>query len=89
MTEDEKQAIRASYASKKVSQMTAIERKVFDEDFQYGVAARSSQKGRVVSSSDRKKSTLSSILKRVGLSNNRNNRITLINDSTLQANFGI
>lgn len=60
MTE-EKQAIRASFAGKKVSQMTALERKVFDEDFQYGVAARSPQKGRVLNSSDRKRSTLSSI----------------------------
>lgn len=44
MTEDEKQAIRASFAGKKVSQMTALERKVFDEDFQYGVAGLSSSK---------------------------------------------
>ena len=70
MTEEEKQAIRASFAGKKVSQMTALERKVFDEDFQYGVAARSTQKGRVVTSSDRKNSTLSSIFKRLGLSKN-------------------
>ena len=34
MTEDEKQAIRTSFACKKVSQMTELERKVFDEDFQ-------------------------------------------------------
>ena len=33
MTEDEKQAIRTSFAGKRVSQMTALERKVFDEDF--------------------------------------------------------
>ena len=33
MTEEEKQAIRASFAGKRVSQMTEIERKVFDEDF--------------------------------------------------------
>jgi len=43
MTEEEKQAIRASFAVKRVSQIAALERKVFDEDFQYGVAARSSQ----------------------------------------------
>ena len=33
MTEDEKQAIRASFIGKKVSQMTALERKVYDEVF--------------------------------------------------------
>jgi len=70
MTEEEKQTIRASYAGKKVSQMTAIERKVFDEDFQYGVAARSSKKNGVVTSSDTEKLTLSSILKRLGLTKN-------------------
>lgn len=70
MTEDEKQAIRASFAGKKVSQMTAIERKVFDEDFQYDVAARSSEKNVTVASSDKKKSTVSSILKRLGLAKN-------------------
>ena len=70
MTEDEKQAIQASFAGKRVSQMTALERKVFDEDLQYGVAARSPQKGRVLNSSDRKRSTLSSIFKRLGLSKN-------------------
>ena len=42
MTEQEKHAIRASFAGKRVSQMTALERKVFDEDFQYGVATRGS-----------------------------------------------
>ena len=50
--------------------MTAIERKVFDEDFQYGVAARSSEKNGVVTSSDTKELTLLSILKRLGLTNN-------------------
>ena len=70
MTEEEKQAIRASFASKRVSQMTELERKVFDEDFQYGVAARSSQKSGLVTSSDKKKSTLSSILKHLGLTKN-------------------
>jgi hypothetical protein len=70
MTEDEKQAIRASFAGKKVSQMTALERKVFDEDFQYGVADRSSAKNVAVINSDQKKSTLSSILRRFGLSKN-------------------
>lgn len=68
MTEEEKQAIRASFAGKKVSQMTALERKVFDEDFQYGVAARSSHKTVAGTSSAERQSTVSSILKRLGLS---------------------
>jgi len=70
MTEEDKQAIRASFAGKKVSQMMALERKVLDEDFQYGVSARSSEKIGAVINSDQKKSTLSSILKRLGLSKN-------------------
>ena len=36
MTEDEKQALRDSFAGKPVSQMTSEERTVFDADFQYG-----------------------------------------------------
>ena len=36
MTEDEKQALRDSFAGKPVSQMTPKERIVFDADFQYG-----------------------------------------------------
>jgi hypothetical protein len=40
MTEEEKAAIRASYAGKRVSEMTEIERKVFDEGFQYGFGAQ-------------------------------------------------
>ena len=70
MTEQEKQAIRASFAGKRVSQMTALERKVFDEDFQYGIAVRGSHKGRVVTCSDTHKLPVSSILQRVGLSKN-------------------
>ena len=67
MTEDEKQAIRASYVGKKVSQMTVLERKVFDEDFQYGVAARSPQSTLAIKVSGIRHSTLSSILKHLGL----------------------
>ena len=67
MTEDEKQAIRASFAGKRVSQMTALERKVFDEDFQYGVAARGSQNAEEVPSVVKKKTGIPSILKRFGL----------------------
>ena len=70
MTEEEKQAIRASFAGKKVSQMTALERKVFDEDFQYGVAARSTQKSGAVNGSDKRQTRLSSVLQRLGLSKN-------------------
>jgi hypothetical protein len=70
MTEDEKQAIRTSFAGKKVSQMTAIERKVFDEDFQYGVAARSSQTTVAVKGFNKRQSRLSSILQRLGLNKN-------------------
>ena len=70
MTEDEKQAIRASFAGKKVSQMTALERKVFDEDFQYGVAGRSSQTTVAVKGFNKRQSTVSSILRRLGLNKN-------------------
>ena len=70
MTEEEKQAIRASYAGKKVSQMTALERKVFDEDFQYGVAVRSPQSTLAIKVSGKRQSTLSSILRRLGFSKN-------------------
>ena len=44
MTEEERQAIRASLAGKRVSQMTEIERKVFDEDFQYGINTQPSRR---------------------------------------------
>ena len=43
MTEEERQAIRASFAGKSVSQMTELERQVFDEDFQYGIIPQSSR----------------------------------------------
>ena len=36
MTDDEKQALRNSIAGKKVSEMTAQERELFDQEFQYG-----------------------------------------------------
>ena len=67
MIEDEKQAIRTSFAGKKVSQMTELERKVFDEDFQYGVAARSSSKSVTGANSKKSQSRFSSALKRLGL----------------------
>ena len=36
MMHDEKQALRISMAGKKVSEMTAQERELFDQEFQYG-----------------------------------------------------
>ena len=70
MTDDEKQAIRASFAGKKVSQMTELERKVFDEDFQYGVAARSPQTTFAAKGFNKRQSTLSSILRHLGFTKN-------------------
>ena len=67
MTEDEKQAIRASFAGKHVSQMTALERKVFDEDFQYGVATRGSYEPIARTSAAERQSRVSTILKCLGL----------------------
>ena len=37
MTDDEKQALRNSMAGKKVSEMAAQERELFDQEFQYGL----------------------------------------------------
>jgi len=37
MTDDERQALRISMAGKKVSEMTAQERELFDQEFQYGL----------------------------------------------------
>ena len=36
MTDDEKQALKISMVGKKVSNMTAQERELFDQEFQYG-----------------------------------------------------
>ena len=36
MTDEKKQAIRNSMAGKKISEMTAQERELFDQAFQYG-----------------------------------------------------
>ena len=47
MTEEEKQAIRASFAGKRVSQMTALERQVFDGDFQYGFGTNKLAQSRI------------------------------------------
>lgn len=70
MTEEEKQAIRASFSGKRVSQMTALERKVFDEDFQYGVAAQSPAKNVAVKGLNKRQSTAPYILKRLGITKN-------------------
>ena len=37
MTDDERHALRISMAGKKVSEMTAQERELFDQEFQYGL----------------------------------------------------
>lgn len=68
MTEEEKQAIRASFAGKRVSQMTEIERKVFDEDFQYGVRAQSGHRHASTSGDARTSSrvSVSGLLRRIG-----------------------
>ena len=69
MTGEEKQAIRASFAGKRVSQMTKLERQVFDEDFQYGITTQS---GRLQSSVDPQlgnnaPSVALSLLRKIGL----------------------
>ena len=44
MTEEELQALRNSFAGKKVSEMTAEEREQFDKEFQYGFSNNSNSK---------------------------------------------
>ena len=44
MTEEEKQALRNSFARKKVSEMTAEERELFDKEFQYSFFNKPKQK---------------------------------------------
>ena len=44
MNEEEKQALRNSFAGKKVSEMTPKERELFDKEFQYGFARKSNSK---------------------------------------------
>ena len=69
MTEEEKQIIRASYAGKRVSQMTKLERRVFDEDFLYGFSAEPKRNRSSTSFSDieTKMSMTSKVLRRLGL----------------------
>ena len=44
MTEEEKQALRNSFAGKKVSEMTKEERDLFDKEFQYGFSENPNSK---------------------------------------------
>ena len=44
MNEEEKQALRNSFAGKKVSEMTLQERELFDKEFQYGFERKSNSK---------------------------------------------
>ena len=69
MTEEEKQAIRASFAGKRVSQMTKLERQVFDEDFQYGFGTNKTVQSPPSDPSKReeKPTRVSSLLSRLGL----------------------
>jgi hypothetical protein len=50
MTEEEKEELRKSFAGKAVSQMTPEERKLFDEEFQYGFGNQPKQKPTVAKS---------------------------------------
>ena len=70
MTEEEKQAIRALFAGKRVSQMTKLERQVFDEDFLYGFSAtpKSNRSSTSFSNTETKMSMTSKVLRRLGLS---------------------
>ena len=70
MTEEEKQAIRASLAGKRVSQMTKLERQVFDEDFLYGFSAtpKRTRSSTSFSNTATKMSMTSKVLRRLGLS---------------------
>ena len=44
MNEEEKRALRNSFAGKKVSEMTPQERELFDKEFQYGFERKSNSK---------------------------------------------
>jgi hypothetical protein len=50
MKEGEKQALRNSFAGKAVSEMTPEERKLFDQEFQYGFPNQAKQKPVLVNS---------------------------------------
>ena len=43
MKNDEKQALRNSFAGKALSEMTLEERKLFDQEFQYGFPNRANK----------------------------------------------
>ena len=65
MTEEKKQALRNSFAGKAVSEMTAEERKVFDQDFQYGFGKKLAKNLAVVKSTPpiRSKTSTLTVLK--------------------------
>lgn len=69
MNEEEKQIIRASFAGKRVSQMTKLERQVFDEDFLYGFSAtpERNQPSASLSNTGTKMSMTSKVLQLIGL----------------------
>jgi hypothetical protein len=50
MKKDEKQALRNSFAGQAVSEMIPEERKLFDQEFQYGFSNRAKQKPAFVNS---------------------------------------
>ena len=53
MTEEEKKALRRSFAGKAVSQMTPEERELFDEEFQYGFGNQTKQRPIMANSAPR------------------------------------
>tara|TARA_B100000768_G_C11277781_1_gene376833 strand:+ start:235 stop:486 length:252 start_codon:yes stop_codon:yes gene_type:complete len=69
MTEAEKQALRNSFAGKAVSEMTAEERKVFDQDFQYSFGKKPAKNLAVVKSTPpvRSKASTLTVLKLMSL----------------------
>jgi len=73
MTEEENQEIRAAFAGKRVSQMNVLERRVFDEDFQYGVRATQKEEARPFdpSKSQKKSNSVKAVLRRLGLAHNQ------------------
>ena len=73
MTEEENQEIRAAFAGKRVSQMTLVERRVFNEDFQYGVRATQKEEARPFDppKSQKKSNSVTSVLRRLGLVHNQ------------------
>lgn len=67
--EPRRQALRNSFAGKAVSEMTAEERKVFDQDFQYGFGKKPAKNLAVVKSTPpvRSKAATLTVLKLTSL----------------------